>query len=107
MSRFQRLINGGDAERNETSWTVLLKELNSGTGNICGGAIINRLYVLSANHCNTEHWMPCDDIGEEYKLKKCKYERGVPLDTTEMEYRKKTKKGYVYPSNILGIYQMF
>ena len=51
--------------------------------------------------------MPCDDIGDEYKLKKCKYDRGIPLDTTEMEYRKRRKKGYVYPSNILGIYQMF
>ena len=79
-----RLVNGVDAKEypmvvdgtnfkiGEVPYQVLLKTL--GSNYICGGSIINRLFILTANHCNVHDWMKTDKNTD-----------------------------YPYPSNILGI----
>lgn len=44
-----QIINGLVAERGQAPWQVLLENMN--TGEICGGAVINLRYILTAAHC--------------------------------------------------------
>ena len=81
----QRIVGGRNAAESEESWQVLLEDLIS--GNICGGSIINRLYVLTANHCNINDWMP---------PQKCK------ANDQKCKDKRKTMRRHPYPTNILG-----
>ncbi|XP_034488882.1 phenoloxidase-activating factor 1-like [Drosophila innubila] len=47
-----RVVGGGVIEPDEFSWLVSL-EYKEGISGICGGALINSLYVLTAAHCVT------------------------------------------------------
>ena len=71
----------------------------------CGGSIINRLFILSAAHCNVDSWRPCDNWENAEMMRKCKQDRHIPQHETETNYWKK-KNGYIYPSNLLGIIKM-
>ncbi|TRY67949.1 hypothetical protein TCAL_07224 [Tigriopus californicus] len=44
-----KVINGIVAERGQAPWQVLLENMNS--GEICGGAIVNARFILTAAHC--------------------------------------------------------
>ena len=87
-----RIVNGYVAEEGEVSWQVLLIDMNYGM--MCGGSIINRLFVLTANHCNVNDWIPCNDMTKE-KIGRCKKKRNESFGY---------KPAYTYPSNILGIF---
>ena len=93
------MTGGTNSKIGEVSYQVLIKTL--GGNSICGGSIINRLFILTANHCNVNHWRPCDDFKTKGVVRHCKRLRGIPLDQTERNYVNITE-GYAYPSNILG-----
>ena len=88
-----RIVGGQNAKPGEVSWQVLLIDMNHGT--MCGGSIINRLFILTANHCNVNHWIPCGDYKSNNKIQRCREERNEPSG--------KYTPAHTYPSNILGI----
>ena len=87
-----RLIGGVDAKKCESTHQVLIQRLG-GKDYRCGGSIINRLFVLTANHCNVESWMPCEANEAKRNSKEiaqCKRKRDIQTH-------------YNYPDNILGM----
>ena len=71
----------------------------------CGGSVINRLFILSAAHCDEDNWRPCNDLKDESRMEKCKFYPEFILDEKEKEFFSKAGK-YAYPSNILGIMEI-
>ena len=98
--RNHRIVGGRDIYPGQLSWQVFLYDLNDSAR--CGGSIINRLFVLTANHCNINHWIPCDALKDKQERIKCETKRNI-LNETLVERRERTKEDYKYPSNILGI----
>ena len=43
------IVGGTTAQTGEAPWQVLIENMNN--AEICGGAIINTLFVLTAAHC--------------------------------------------------------
>ena len=43
------IVGGTSAKTGEAPWQVLIENMNN--AEICGGAIINELFVLTAAHC--------------------------------------------------------
>ena len=82
----------------ETHQVLILKL--GGYGRRCGGTILNRLFVLTANHCNVNGWMPCD-AKESHRTK----EEREDCERKIKRHESGDKKGlprYPWPNNILG-----
>ena len=43
------VVNGIPVRRGEVPWQALIEDMNS--GEICGGSVLNRLFILTAAHC--------------------------------------------------------
>ena len=99
-----RLVGGTDLKEGRLTWQVKIYEMNHNKK--CGGSVINRLFVLSAAHCDEDNWRPCNELKDESRIKKCQFSPGFRLNKIEKEVFNKAGK-YAYPSNILGIMEIF
>ena len=100
VCKISRLVGGTDIQEGRLTWQVKIYEMNHNKK--CGGSIINRLFVLSAAHCDGGNWRPCNDLNDESRVKKCKLNPEFTLNEKEKQYFNNVGK-YAYPSNILGI----
>ena len=94
------MVGGTEGKEGSITWQVKIYEMNHNKK--CGGSVINRLFVLSAAHCDEYNWRPCSELKNKSRWKKCKYSPEFNLNKKEKEFFNKAGK-YAYPSNILGI----
>ena len=90
-----RISGGEDAKMCQETHQVLILTLG-GYGRRCGGTILNRLFVLTANHCNVNGWMPCDaKESHRSRLERLECERNIKRKNDDSPQ-------YSWPNNILG-----